>query len=363
VFSQHGVHVLPSQMKGVDEPDLVISGVTGPNVHRVSVIYTDGEGEKHELPVDFTRVEGKLRELASQPEPLGTFVAFLPGDQAARDEVASRLDLRAQYGTGKLKLGPIGRRELEQARKAFEACPATTQGPSPADDCLAGRLPPGPFEYVAYDESGHVLGRMTEPLTAASVRPVSTIQAEGREEPEDERTPRPSETGSTASTTLMSGRSPDGALFEIYLEQSDYGTGIGIWWPYAPSAGGGAYGGGGLPPSTAFGRRHPERVFAKPYGFLNDASEATEHRVLSGFARPSVERVEVLYRDGDGGQHQAPVELAQAPASMLKKFGLSEPFGFWIAFVPRSAGHRPIDVIAYGQDGERLAEPFTLQNP
>ena len=129
VFSQNGVHILPSQFKGVAHPDLVISGVTGPDVHRVSVIYTDGEGEKNELPVDFARVEGKLRELASQPEPLGTFVAFLPGDTAARDEVESRLDLRAQYGTGKLKLGPIGRRELEQARKAFEACPADDSGP------------------------------------------------------------------------------------------------------------------------------------------------------------------------------------------------------------------------------------------
>ena len=100
MFGPFGVHVLPSQMKGVAEPDLVISGLTGPDVHRVSVIYTDGEGEKQELPVDFARVEGKLRELASQPEPLGTFVAFLPGDQAARDEVASRLDLRALSAPG-----------------------------------------------------------------------------------------------------------------------------------------------------------------------------------------------------------------------------------------------------------------------
>lgn len=362
-FSQHGVHVLPSQMRGVEEPDLVISGVTGPDVHRVSVIYTDGQGEEHELPVDFARVEGKLRELASQPEPLGTFVAFLPGDTAARDEVASRFDLRAQYGTGKLKLGPIGRRELEQARKAFEACPATTQGPSPADDCLAGRLPVGPFEYVAYDENGDVLEQMHEPLIAASVRPVSTIQAEGREEPGDERVRRIQETGSKASTVLMSGRSPDGALYEVYVELSDYGTGIGIFWPYVMSAGYGAYGDGGLPPSTAFGRRNPEDVFAKPYGFLNDASEATVHRVLSGFARTSVERVEVLYQDSDGGKHQAPVKLVQATAAKLKQFKSSEPFGYWVAFVPRSAGHQPLDVIAYGANGERLAEPFTLRNP
>jgi hypothetical protein len=362
VFSQNGVHILPSQMKGVAEPDLVISGITGPDVHRVSVIYTDGGGREHELPVDFTRVEGKLRELASQPEALGTFTAFLPGDRAERDEVVSRLDLRALFGTGKLKLGPIGRRELEQARKAFEACPATTQGPSPADDCLAGRLPVGPFEYVAYDRGGQVLERITEPLTAASVRPASTIEAEGREEPGDRRARRPAETGSTNATIIMTGRSPDGALFEVFVEQTDYGTCLANWWPYSPDSGVGGCG-DGLPPSTAFGRRHPERVFAKPYGFLNDASEATTHRVLSGFARTSVERVEVTYRDGDGGQHQAPVKLVQATASMLKEFKGSKPFGYWVAFVPRSAGHRPIDVTAYGANGERLAEPFTLQNP
>ena len=180
VFSQIGVQILPSQFKGVAQPDLVISGATGPDVHRVSVIYRDGEGEKHELPVDFTRVEGKLRKLASQPEPLGTFMAFLPGDIAARDEVESRLDLRALHGTGKLKLGPIGRRERDQARKAFEACQAEAQSPSRGDDCLAGRLPRGPFEYIAYDESGHVLGRMTEPLTATSLGTVKPIEAEGR---------------------------------------------------------------------------------------------------------------------------------------------------------------------------------------
>jgi hypothetical protein len=39
------------------------------------------------------------------------------------------------------------------------------------------------------------------------------------------------------------------------------------------------------------------------------------------------------------------------------------PFGYWIAFVPRSDGHQPIEVTAYGDGGERLGEPFTLQRP
>ena len=361
-FNQHGVHVLPSQMKGVAEPDLVISGVTGPDVYRVSVIYTDGQGEKHELPVDFVRVEGKLSEQASRPEPLGTFIAFVPGEWAARDELESRLDLRALYGTGKLKLGPIGRREVEQAHKAFEACPPSPQEPSSEADCLKGRLPKGPFEYVAYDENGREIGRMNETLVPAMVRPTDTIEAEGREEPGDKRMPRRPESGSSGATVLMSGRSPDGALFEFFVERSDYGTCTVTWFPYAPANGVGGCG-DGIPPSAAFGLRNPERTFARNYASLTDAPEATTYRVLNGFARPKVARVQVIYLDRDGDRHDAPVKLVQVAGPVLEKIKATEPFGWWVAFVPRSAGHRPIEIIAYGGDGHRLGTPHKLRNP
>jgi hypothetical protein len=49
--------------------------------------------------------------------------------------------------------------------------------------------------------------------------------------------------------------------------------------------------------------------------------------------------------------------------STLGKIEASEPFGFWIAFVPRSAGHRPITVTAHAADGDQLGEPFTLARP
>jgi hypothetical protein len=193
------------------------------------------------------------------------------------------------------------------------------------------------------------------------VRPQSSIEAEGREEPGDKRARRPAATGSSKETVLMTGRSPDGALYEVVIEQSKYGTCISTWWPYVSNAGMGGCG-KGLPPSTAFGRRDPERVFAKPYGFLNDAPQATTYRVLSGFARTAVERVQVIYRGRDGNRHEAPVKVTQA-TSMLEKFESSEPFGYWIAFVPRSAGHRPIEVVAHGGEGERLGTPFTLRRP
>jgi hypothetical protein len=135
-----------------------------------------------------------------------------------------------------------------------------------------------------------------------------------------------------------------------------------IWWPYVPGGGWGACG-DGLPPSTAFGRRNPEQVFAKPFGFLNDAPEATTHRVISGFARTNVGRVQVVYLDSDGSRHDAQVQLAQVTASTLEKFRPSDPFGYWVAFVPRSAGHRPLEVTAYAENGDRLGAPFTLGRP
>jgi hypothetical protein len=379
-ISSHGVHILPSQFKGVAEPGLVIEGTTGPRVHRIRVIYRDPEGEEHNLPVDFARVQGRLRKLASQPQPLGTFIAFLPGDVAARDELLSRLDLRALMGTGKLKLGPIGRREREQAQAAFDKCRPLEPDPAnfppnpspkvrkeierafgPAKECYDRHMPPGPFEYVAYDTDGHVLERTSEGLVPALARPQRAIEAEGHEEPGDRRARRPTSKGSTTAT-IATGRSPDGALYEAYGERSDYGDCIWTWWPYARGGSWGACG-DGLPPSTAFGRREPERVFAKPFGFLNDAAEATRYRILTGFARTNVRRVHVAWRDRRGHRRDAVVRLTQVTAAKLDKLSGSGPFGWWIAFVPRSAGHRPVDVTAYSEDGGRLGDPFTLRHP
>ena len=104
-------------------------------------------------------------------------------------------------------------------------------------------------------------------------------------------------------------------------------------------------------------------MFAKPFGFLNEAAQATKHRVISGFARTNVDRVRVVYLDRDGSRHDAPVQLTQLTARKLERLEDSEPFGFWVAFVPRSAGHRPLEVTAFAQNGDRLGEPFTLQRP
>ena len=381
VFRSFGVHILPSQFKGVAKPDLMISGSTGPDVDRVSVIYRRPDGSERELPVDFGRVEGKLRRLASRAEPLGTFIAFLPGEIAARDDVETRLDLRALETTGKLRPGPIARRELAAAREAREACESTrpdnatlveiirrpARSPvqmrarqeefrrayEPQTSCLESRMPLGPFEYVAYGSDGRVLDRIREPLILAGTLPQEPA---GRERPGEARLPYPrGGRDSGRPEVLVTARAPDGALFELYVQRDGPGTCVQLFWPYVFDAGSSGFCGPELPPETAFGRRHPERVAARGFGFLNDVSAATRHGVMTGFARPSVARVEVLYEDERGSPRRAPVTFARIDGRLARHYRIDEPFGVWVTFVPRSAGRRPwLEVVAYAADGRLL---------
>lgn len=386
-FRSHGVHILPSQFKGVVEPDLVISGSVGPSVHRVRIVYTDGSGQRQDLPVDFARVTGELRRLTGRREALGTFTAFVPGARAARDELASRLDLRALADTGKLRLGPIGRRERRQARRAFRACapkkPDLATLPDPPADktleralrpyqrCMNEHLPRGPIEYIAYDDRGQVLERVREPLIAAMLHPPRTDKLAGREQPGDERWRRPLDPQGGKAVVIASGRAPEGALYEFYEQRFKRRTGVRggcvqQWWPYVRALELGARGycgPGGLPPATAFGRRHPERIAARPYGFLEQAFPATRHWITSGYARANVSRVGVRYRNRAGRWGDAPVRLTRIDGPLLRRIGETRPFGFFVAFVPPSVDRctdgKPfrcmaLRVIAYGKDGSEL---------
>ena len=386
-FRSHGVHIVPSQFKGVDEPDLVISGSVGPTVHRVRIVYTDGSGQRHDLPVDFARVSGKLRKLTGRREALGTFTAFVPGDRAARDEIESRLDLRALADTGRLRLGPIARRERKQARRAFLTCapkePDLATLPDQPDErafrrayrpyqrCMSKRLPQGPIEYIAYDEQGKVLDRMHEPLIAPVLNPPRTEEVAGRERPGDERLRRPVDRQGGKAVVIASGRAPEGALYEFYVQRYNRRAGIlggcvTQWWPFVRSVelnGRGYCGPGGLPPSTAFGRRSPERVVARPYGFLEEAFPATRHWIMSGYARANVSRVRLVYRNRAGRWRDAPVRFTRIDGELLQRIGAQRPFGFFVAFVPpsvdRCSDGKPfrcmaLRVIAYGDDGREL---------
>jgi hypothetical protein len=83
-FDSIGLRIVPSQFEGVAEPDLYMAGSTGASVHDVRVIYRDTQGEVHELPVDFERVENDLRERVGDGAPGGTFMAFVPGRRRTR---------------------------------------------------------------------------------------------------------------------------------------------------------------------------------------------------------------------------------------------------------------------------------------
>jgi hypothetical protein len=360
------VHIVPSQFKGVEEPDLMASGQTGPGVRDVKVFYREPDGTRHPLPVDFARVDGELRELAHRPQALGTFVAFLPGDVAARDEVEARLDLRALLDTGKLRLGPISRRERELAQEARERCEhlepdfadlpkdqdnheAFRRAFAPLMECHEREMPPSPFEYVAYDAEGREVGRMSEPLiTAMMIRP-GDIEPAGREKPGEEpqewrRFPR---TGDPVK--LMSGRAPDGALYQVMMakDRALREPCMTLWWPYVEDA---VSGGGcaGFPPENAFRRN----VAARPFGPRIPIPQATAHNILSGFARPFVSRVRVVYEGKDGERHDAPLKLTQVRGRLLERIEGDAPAGFWVAFIPQSVGGRPVEVIAYDGDGK-----------
>jgi hypothetical protein len=154
--------------------------------------------------------------------------------------------------------------------------------------------------------------------------------------------------------TIMSGRAPEGTLYEVSVFQPKHfrDSCLSIWWPYVESVGGAAAGCAGFPPDTAYGRRDPEKVAARPSGFLESAPQATAHYLLEGYARSFVSRVRVVYEGRDGERHDAPVELKQVRGRLAERIGAREPAGYWLAFLPSSVGRRPVlEVIAYDESG------------
>jgi hypothetical protein len=184
LFQQFGTQIVLSQFKGVAKPDLVVSGVTDRRVYGVRIVYVDGSGTRHSLRVDFERIGPKLRgKLVADPRLGGTFVAFIPGDWAARDEIETRLDLRAIGTTDEMKLGPLARRDRRQYARALSICapkrpdrskldprhPAAAQRLlAPYFRCMDAYGPVSPVQYVALGRHGQVLGGEGEPLMILS---------------------------------------------------------------------------------------------------------------------------------------------------------------------------------------------------
>jgi hypothetical protein len=332
---------VPSQRREAGERDLYVSGTTGPAVRRLRAVYTDPSGRQHELPVDFARVEGRLRRRAGMRRPVGTYVVFVPGEQAAREGLVDCVG-------------------------AYSLVPGPAQG-HPKRRCTERPGGASPIVLTAYGEEGNELQRIGVPLSAADVR---AVQPDVPTEAEQRRFLRRMRRSSTA---LLRGRAPDGARYEfrVKLHRERSGKVFGIctylWWPRGPSGG---FCGPHMPPAGAFGRRHPERVAAKGFGFLGDERPATKLLTLEGYARSSVRRVRVVYEARGGERRDAPVKLVRVRGALLKRVGAGEPFGFWMAFLPRSVagasgeGGRPaIEVIAYGDGGQELSRVGQVTSP
>jgi hypothetical protein len=363
------VQVAPSQFKGVAQPDLSVSGTTGTRVDRVRVVYTDTKGVQQDLDVDFKRVPSALRQRVGRNTPAGTFVAFVPGEWAARDDVGARLDLRAMQGTGKLELSDFAKRERKQAREAMRKCAmqqpdpwSLPRNPDPAlverltrrhEQCVDEHMPPSPVTIIAYDEHGRELDRWEEPLVLPPRATLETLPREPR--PYDERPTDSDE--ATDPVVLAAGRAPEGARYEWFVEETAtkdgeiVGVCITLWWPRYMQVGAHGSCGSDVPPDTAYGRRRPEEVMAKPYGFLDAEVPATEHFMLSGYARARVERVRLVW---DEGRQEGPVELFRISPEKAKRMGAPGPFGYWVGFVPRSARQAVFEVVAYGAGGEEI---------
>jgi hypothetical protein len=206
---------------------------------------------------------------------------------------------------------------------------------------------------VAYDDNGRELERYEEPVMIPPEMAVQLLPQGPRPWPE-----RPTDADEGDVVVLAAGRAPEGARWEWFVHpmQGDDGEPAGqcttVWWPrYQQGGAHGACGSSPLPPETAYGRRRPEEVMAKPYGFLDAAEPATDHFMLSGYARTRVERVRLVW---DEGRQEAPVELFRVTPEKAKRMNASEPFGYWVAFVPKSARHAVFEIVSYGAGGDEI---------
>jgi hypothetical protein len=140
ILDSFGADYLPRQDGRAHDRHLILTGRIGPQAHRLRVLYTDARGQRHELPVDFARVDGALLERVGGRQPFAVFVAFLTSDQISRDRLSDRLNPRL--------LAPPA---------PSQPAPDTRSASKP--NGLPKRCHPrrGPFELVAYDAHGQII--------------------------------------------------------------------------------------------------------------------------------------------------------------------------------------------------------------
>ena len=375
------VDVVPSQLKGVEKPDVVVSGtVSAAAARRVRVVYRDPRGKDQDLAVDFERVTGPIREQAGRGAPRATFVAFVDGERASRDRLEECLDIRGVQTGGS---GRPAKRcaEVNPGVRVFRArlakCTARARRPDPRTQARLARCIaaiPTPLTAIVYDGKGRELGKQRYPFHIRARRAPRRVGKPGyRGRGNGKRGRPPLHPGAEGRpVVLVSGRTPDGVPYE-YLAQKFanrrgriYSVCLTHWFPYVRDPGGSGHCGLGYPPTKAYGKAWPRRVVARPFGFLGDGEPATAHLSLEGFARAQVARVRVVHKDGKGGWRDAPVKFVRVRGALRRRVGSVEPFGFFVAFLPpsvkryykgpagRASGLPAIEVIAYDRGGEEI---------
>ncbi|MGH2988672.1 MAG: hypothetical protein ACRDMA_02255 [Solirubrobacterales bacterium] len=82
----------PLPVPGATDPEgslgpgaaLEISGLTGPEVDRVDVVYTNRLGDRVNAPVTIAKLDGRLAKQAGTTQEAGFFVAFLPDEDVGQ---------------------------------------------------------------------------------------------------------------------------------------------------------------------------------------------------------------------------------------------------------------------------------------
>ena len=317
MFRSFGVHILPSQFRGVERPDLVISGSTGPAVHHVAVVYVEPDGRERGAGRRLHPRGGQAAAAREPQRPARHLRRLPPGRDrgSRRGGDASRpardgVDREARGGADRpARAGPRPRKPARRASPRIRTTRPWPSSPgfrfrSAADGrearrgvrtrrsrrtasaccrrCRAGpssTWPTTPRAGCSTASGSRLYCRSLAPREPAGREPAGEVRlpyppAPGRraargagERPRARRGPlralrrrRPmAMPASTSSGPTSSRREPSGSC------------------------------GAELPPAGAFGRKHPERVAARGYGFLNDAPAATRHSVMTGFARANVD--------------------------------------------------------------------------
>jgi hypothetical protein len=121
-ISSHDVRRLPSG-------DVIVYGTTRRGPRSLEIVYTDADGARAPLAVDFALIEGG--------PAIGVFTAFVPAEQARRDRLTERF------------------RDLSLIFPKYLG-PEPTPDPSQPPECFYV-APPGPFEFRFRDANGELL--------------------------------------------------------------------------------------------------------------------------------------------------------------------------------------------------------------